>query len=67
MRAGQPLYFLIVNLAGSSLPNCSGMPSNLDRSVRDFERSIASDIMSGVAVVRGFAVVVDVDPVVVVC
>jgi hypothetical protein len=38
------------------------MPSVLARSVRDFDRSIASAIISGVALVRGtfFAVVAEV-------
>ena len=50
-----------MNRVGSSLPNCSGTPVALKRSVRDFDRSIASDIISGVAV-RGTFLAVDVDP-----
>ena len=49
-----------MNRVGSSLPNCSGTPVALKRSVRDFDRSIASEIISGVAV-RGTFLAVDVD------
>jgi hypothetical protein len=52
--------YLVVNRVGSSLPNCSGTPVALKRSVRDFDRSIASEIISGVAV-RGTFLAVDVD------
>jgi hypothetical protein len=52
--------YLVMNRVGSSLPNCSGTPVALKRSVRDFDRSIASDIISGVAV-RGTFLAVDVD------
>jgi hypothetical protein len=52
--------YLAMNRVGSSLPNCSGTPVALKRSVRDFDRSIASEIISGVAV-RGTFLSVDVD------
>jgi hypothetical protein len=44
------------NVNGSSLPNCSGLPIAWNLSERAFDRWIASAIIAGVAVVRGFLV-----------
>jgi hypothetical protein len=56
---GDPAYLVELNVNGSSLPNRSGTPDDRNLSVRRFDRSIASEIMSGVASVRGRLVVVD--------
>ena len=58
---GNRAYLVLLGRNGSSLPNSSGMPVALNRSVRAFDRSIASSIISGVAVVRGVFMVIDVD------
>ena len=46
---------------GSSLPNCSGLPIVCNLSERAFDRWIASAIIAGVAVARGFLVFNKVD------
>ena len=58
---GNRAYLVLLSRNGSSLPNSSGMPVALNRSVRAFDLSIASSIISGVAVVRGVFIVIDGD------
>jgi hypothetical protein len=58
---GKLPYLVASNVNGSSLPNRSGVPVVLSLSVRAFDRWMASAIISGVAVARGFLVVDEVD------